>query len=130
MDPPARTKESPARRDHFVSRPRRLDQQLGRRDPAAAAARVDDCGSGAGQFWLLLGCATFDCAWLAAWLLVAMHFHSSLAIILASFPVLKWLLLLVARQPAENQQLDQSKRTTAVTERSGVFQATSRHGAA
>ncbi len=73
------------------------------------------------QFWLLVVSALFDTAWLAAWSLVAIRYHSCLAVFLASFPVLKWLLLLVARQPAASSRLEQTA-AQAVTEPSSVSQ--------
>ena len=73
------------------------------------------------QFWLLLvASALFDIAWLAAWSLVAVRFQSWLAIFFASFPVLKWLLLLVARQPAEEARIEEPA-ATAMTQPSNVF---------
>jgi hypothetical protein len=53
------------------------------------------------QSWLLMGSLLFDVAWLGVCLLVAMRYHAALAIVLASFPVLKWLLLLVARHSGQ-----------------------------
>lgn len=65
------------------------------------------------EFWLLLVSALFDTAWLAIWTLVAIRYHSYLAMFLASLPVMKWLLLLVARQPGERGRLEQPAVQTA-----------------
>jgi hypothetical protein len=72
------------------------------------------------RFWLLLGSALFDAAWLAVWSVVAIRYQSRLALFPASFPVLKWLLLLVARQPAESGPLEQPD-AQSMPEPSGVF---------
>jgi hypothetical protein len=72
------------------------------------------------RFWLLLGSALFDAAWLALWSVVAIRYQSRLALFPASFPVLKWLLLLIACQPAESGPLEQSD-AQAMPEPSGVF---------
>jgi hypothetical protein len=72
------------------------------------------------RFWLLLVSAFFDIAWLAAWFLVAVRFQSWVAIFFASFPVLKWMLLLVARQPAESGRVEEPV-AHANTEPASVF---------
>jgi hypothetical protein len=72
------------------------------------------------QFWLLLASALFDIAWLAAWSLVAVRFQSRVAIFFASFPVLKWLLLLVARQTAASNHVEEPI-AQAMTDSTGVF---------
>jgi hypothetical protein len=82
------------------------------------------------RFWLLLGCAMFDTAWFAIWVLVAIRFHSAFAVFLASFPVLKWPLFLVAREPAQFARREQPSAAREMAEQSGVFQESSRHGAA
>jgi hypothetical protein len=82
------------------------------------------------EFWLLLACAIFDTGWFAIWLMVAVRFHSYLAVFLASFPILKWLLLVVAREPARVVRREQPSTARAMPDQSGVFQESSRHGAA
>ena len=82
------------------------------------------------EFWLLLACAIFDTGWFAIWLMAAVRFHSLLAVFLASFPILKWLLLVIAREPARVVRREQPSTARVMPEQSGVFQESSRHGAA
>jgi hypothetical protein len=82
------------------------------------------------QFWLLLCSAIFDSVWLAGWLIIAIRFHFPIGIFFASFPVLKWLLLLVARQPGESETIQEPLSATVKVEPTSVFEPAPRHGAA
>ena len=55
----------------------------------------------------MVGSLVVDIAWLAIWLFVAGRYDSPFAFVLASLPVLKWLLLLVARHPRGGGPCDQ-----------------------
>jgi hypothetical protein len=48
------------------------------------------------SFWPLALSALFDAIWLVAWTFIAIRSKVPVAMFLASFPILKWMLLLVA----------------------------------
>jgi hypothetical protein len=76
-----------------------VGQRRDRREPEGTIPRL--------QFCLVIGTVLFDAAWLAVWCLVATRYYSAVAIVLASLPVLKWLLMLIARHPAGTARTEQ-----------------------
>ncbi len=73
-------------------------------------------------FWVLVLTALFDIAWLVTWSLIAIRYRFSLAIFLASFPVLKWLLLLAANHSGHTSRNDPAPVPAAIPPPSAFWQ--------
>ena len=65
---------------------------------------------------LVLGSLVVDIVWLAIWSFVAVRYHAPFAIVLASLPVLKWSLLVVARHPRGDRPCEQPASLAAPAE--------------
>ncbi len=105
------------RRDWITSPLRRAGRAIGTGDARARLDRGEFAlASPSAETRLVLGILVFDIVWLAIWSFVAGRYHAPFAIVLASLPVLKWSLLLVARHPRGGGPCEQPASLAAPAE--------------